>query len=297
MVHAENSECIGWLTDRLEAAGRIEPRYHAASRPRPVEREATHRVISLSEILDVPILVVHVSAREAAWEIRRAQSRGLKIFAETCPQYLFLTEADLDRPDFEGAKCMCSPPPRDRENQDVIWDGLRNGTFQVFSSDHSPSRFDDPRGKKIRGATGSFRWVPNGVPGIETRLALLYSEGVGKGRIDLTTFVALTAANPAKALRSLSAQGDDRGRGRRRHHRLGRRPGADPPQRDAPPRRGLHPVRGDAHPGWPGTVLSRGETVWDGETVSSAAGRGAFLPCDQPEAAAPLGRPVIPDLD
>ena len=296
MVHAENAECIGWLTDRLEEAGRTEPRYHASSRPRPVEREATHRAISLSEILDVPILLVHVSAREAAWEIRRAQSRGLKIFGETCPQYLFLTEDDLDRPEFEGAKCICSPPPRDRENQEIIWDGLRNGTFQVFSSDHSPTRFDDPKGKMVRGTTASFRWIPNGVPGLETRLPLLYSEGVGKGRIDLTTFVALTAANPAKIYGLHPRKGtiavgadadivvwdDEREvtiRNELLHHDV-----------DYTPYEGMR-IRG-----WPGTVLSRGEVVWDGETVSDAAGRGAFLPCDRPEAAAPLGRTVVAEL-
>ena len=297
MVHAENAECIGWLTDRLEEAGRTEPRYHASSRPRPVEREATHRAISLSEILDVPILLVHVSAREAAWEIRRAQSRGLKIFGETCPQYLFLTEDDLDRPEFEGAKCICSPPPRDRANQEIIWDGLRNGTFQVFSSDHSPTRFDDPKGKMVRGTTASFRWVPNGVPGLETRLPLLYSEGVGKGRIDLTTFVALTAANPAKiyglhprkgtiavgADADLVVWDDEREvtiRNELLHHDV-----------DYTPYEGMR-IRG-----WPGTVLSRGEVVWDGEKVSDAAGRGAFLPCDRPEAAAPLGRTVVAELE
>ena len=112
MIHAENFECLTWLTERLEAAGKTEPKYHATSRPMAVEREATHRAIALSEIADVPILIVHVSGREAADEIRRAKARGINIRAETCPQYLLLTEADLDLPDFEGAKCMCSPPPR-----------------------------------------------------------------------------------------------------------------------------------------------------------------------------------------
>ncbi len=297
MVHAENSDCIAWLTDRLEEAGKIEPRYHADSRPRPVEREATHRAIALSELLDVPILVVHVSAREAAHEIRRAQGRGLKIFAETCPQYLFLTEDDLDKPDFEGAKCICSPPPRDRENQQVIWDGLRNGTFQVFSSDHAPARFDDPKGKKLRGTGASFRWIPNGLPGIETRLPLLFSEGVGKGRIDLTTFVALTATNPAKIYGLYPRKGTIA-------------VGADADlvvwddERELTLSNDLlhhdvdyTPYAGMRLKGWPGTVLSRGKVVWDGNEVSDEAGRGEFLACEQPDAAIPLGRPVVEAME
>ena len=160
MIHAENSECITWLTDKLEQAGKLAPKYHATSRPRPVEGEATHRAITLAELLDVPVLIVHVSAREAVQEIQRAQARGLKVYGETCPQYMFLTEDDLDKPGFEGAKCICSPPPRDKENQQVIWDGVANGTFQVISSDHSPSRYEDPQGKMLQGEDASFRVVP-----------------------------------------------------------------------------------------------------------------------------------------
>ena len=252
MIHAENTDCIAWLTDRLEEAGKTAPRYHATSRPRPVEREATHRAITLAEVLDVPVLIVHVSAREAAWEIRRAQKRGLKVYGETCPQYLFLTEDDLAKPEFEGAKCMCSPPPRDAENQQVIWDGLRNGAFQVFSSDHAPTRYDDPKGKKLRGTEASFRWVPNGVPGIETRLALLFSEGVGKGRIELTTFVALTATNPARMYGLYPRKGTIAVGLGRRHRGVGRRPRRHHHQRHPAPQRGLHSLRGDAHQGLAG---------------------------------------------
>ena len=144
MIHAENADCIAWLTEQLEDAGLTAPKYHATSRPMLVEREATHRAIAFAELVDVPILIVHVSGREAIEQIRWAQGRGLKIYAETCPQYLFLSTADLDLPDFEGAKCMCSPPPRDKANQQVIWDGLENGAFEVFSSDHAPFRFDTP---------------------------------------------------------------------------------------------------------------------------------------------------------
>jgi dihydropyrimidinase len=288
MVHAENSEVIGWLTDQLEAAGLTAPRYHAASRPAAVEREATHRAISLSEIVGVPILLVHVSARDAVEQIRWAQSRGLPIYAETCPQYLFLTEDDLAKPGFEGAKCLCSPPPRDKANQEVIWQGLRSGLFHVFSSDHAPTRYDDPRGKMIKGTLAPFRYVPNGVPGIETRLPLLFSAGVMEGRIDLTTFVALTATNPAriyglyprKGTLAIGADADiviwdpelvAEIANERLHH------GVD-----------FTPYEGISVTGWPVVTLSRGEVVYRDGQVLAKPGRGRFLPCDTPEPARKL---------
>jgi dihydropyrimidinase len=198
MVHAENYDAIRFLTDRLERAGKTAPHFHAASRPIPVEREATHRAISLSEIVDVPIMIVHVSNREAMEEIRRAQQRGLKIYGETCPQYLVLTEKDLEGLNMEGAKYVCSPPPRDEASQQACWEGLQQGVFSLFSSDHCPFRYDDPHGKLAPKGRTSFRWVPNGIPGVETRLPILFSEGVGKGRITLNQFVALTATNHAR---------------------------------------------------------------------------------------------------
>ena len=143
-----------------------------------VEREATHRAIALSELVDVPILIVHVSGREAIEQIRWARAHGLKVFAETCPQYLFLTAEDLGIDDsYKGARCICSPPPRDKQNQQVIWDGLADGLFTVFSSDHAPFNFDSPEGKKPGGNEVPFRHIPNGIPGLETRMPLLYSEG------------------------------------------------------------------------------------------------------------------------
>ncbi|HEX7384861.1 MAG TPA: amidohydrolase family protein, partial [Burkholderiaceae bacterium] len=138
MIHAENADCIEWLTRRLEGEGRTAPRYHAFSRPMLVEREATHRAIALSELVDVPILIVHVSGREAVEQIRAARGLGLAVYAETCPQYLFLTAEDLGSDDaYHGARCVCSPPPRDKGNQEVIWNGLADGLFTVFSSDHA----------------------------------------------------------------------------------------------------------------------------------------------------------------
>jgi dihydropyrimidinase len=198
MVHAENYDAIRFLTDRLERAGKTAPHFHATSRPIPVEREATHRAISLAEIVDVPVMIVHVSSREAMEEIRRAQQKGLKVYGETCPQYLVLTAKDLEGLNMEGAKYVCSPPPRDAESQLACWEGLQQKVFSLFSSDHCPFRYDDPHGKLAPRGRTSFRWVPNGIPGVETRLPILFSEGVKAGRISLNEFVALTATNHAK---------------------------------------------------------------------------------------------------
>lgn len=197
MVHAENHDMIRWLKERLLQGGYVAPKYHAISHVELAEDEATHRAIRLSELIDVPILIVHVSASEAMAEIRRAQTAGLKVYGETCPQYLFLTASDLDRNGAEGAKFCCSPPPRDSAHHEVIWRGLANGTFQVFSSDHAPYRFDET-GKLAAGPNPTFPQIANGVPGIELRLPLLFSEGVGKGRISIHQFVALTSTNAAQ---------------------------------------------------------------------------------------------------
>ena len=279
MVHAENSDCIGWLTEQLELAGKAAPKYHATSRPIVVEREATHRAISLAELVEVPILIVHVSSREAMEQIRNAQTRGLRIFGETCPQYLFLTAADLDKPGFEGAKCICSPPPRTREDREAIWRGLDNGTFQVFSSDHAPSRYDDPKGKKIRGEDAAFRWVPNGVPGIETRMPLLFSGGVATGRMEITRFVEVTATNPSKIYGLYPKKGTIA-------------PGADADlviwdadRRFTLTNDMLHhdvdytPYEGIELTAWPAITISRGRAVWrDGQALGTP-GQGKFLPC------------------
>jgi dihydropyrimidinase len=198
MVHAENYDAIRFLTDRLERAGKTAPHFHALSRPIPVEREATHRAISLAEIVDVPVMIVHVSSREAMEEIRRAQQKGLKVYGETCPQYLVLTAKDLEGLNMEGAKYVCSPPPRDAASQVACWEGLQQKVFSLFSSDHCPFRYDDTHGKLAPKGRTSFRWVPNGIPGVETRLPILFSEGVKAGRISLNEFVALTATNHAK---------------------------------------------------------------------------------------------------
>lgn len=198
MVHAENEDAIEFLREKAERAGRTQPVHHARTRPVPVEREATHRATTLAEVADVPVMIVHVSNGAALDEIRNARKRGVRVFAETCPQYITLTADDLDKAGFEGAKWVCSPPPRDTAEQAEIWGGIEQGAFEVFSSDHCPFRFADPAGKDAPGARASFRNIPNGIPGIETRLPILFSEGVVKGRISLETFAALTATNHAR---------------------------------------------------------------------------------------------------
>lgn len=290
MVHAENADCIGWLTEQLLDAGMTAPRYHAHARPMLVEREATHRAIALAELADVPILVVHVSSREAVDQIRMAQGLGLKVYGETCPQYLFLTADDLDAEGFEGAKCICSPPPRDRANQEVIWRALENGTFQVLSSDHAPFAYGGPDGKQAHGEDAPFNQVPNGIPGLETRLPLLMSHGVMDGRIDIHTFVALTSTNAARLYglfprKGTIAVGSDADlviwdmdaprtiRNELLHHAV-----------DYTPYEGIE-VRA-----WPAVTLSRGDVVWqDGEYLGQP-GRGQFLPCERPAPAQVRGR-------
>jgi dihydropyrimidinase len=202
MVHAEGHDAIKYMTRKLEGSGKSAPYYHAEAHAEIAEREAAHRAISHAQLTDVPIVIVHVSGREAMEQIQWARRRGLKVFAETCPQYLLLTKDDLKglNMDFEGAKYVCSPPPRERESQVAIWEGICDGTFDIFSSDHCPFRYNDPAGtgKDNPKARTSFKWVPNGIPGVETRLPILFSEGVSKGRISAEKFVALTATNPAK---------------------------------------------------------------------------------------------------
>ncbi|HVF63884.1 MAG TPA: dihydropyrimidinase [Casimicrobiaceae bacterium] len=285
MVHAENTDCIAWLTAQLLAAGQTAPKFHATARPMLVEREATHRAIAFGELVDLPVLIVHVSGREAVEQIRWAQGRGLHVYAETCPQYLFLSNENLEGEGFAGAKCICSPPPRDIANQQVIWDGLVNGVFQVFSSDHAPFRFDGPDGKKVAGEHAAFSQIPNGIPGLETRLALLFSEGVMKQRIDINAFVALTSTNvaktyglyPRKGTIAIGADADlviwDDARelaitNAMLHHDVD-----------------YTPYEGMRLNAWPAITISRGEVVWDGSRPQGAQGRGQFLRCERAQPA------------
>jgi dihydropyrimidinase len=294
MVHAENHEMIKWLTGRLLERGLSAPQWHAVAHARLAEGEATNRAVTLSQLLDVPILIVHVSAGEAIEVIRNAQTKGLRIYGETCPQYLFLTAEDIMKPGVEGAKFCCSPPPRDAAAQQAVWNGLKNGTFQVFSSDHAPYRFD-ASGKLPHGERTTFKEIANGVPGIELRLPLLFSEGVQQGRLDLNQFVALTATNHAKIYglypkKGTIAVGGDADiaiwdperevtvTSAMLHDNVGYTPYE---------RRHLH--------GWPETVLSRGRIVVENGRLLAERGSGAFQACALSNAARPVGA-AVPEL-
>jgi dihydropyrimidinase len=278
MVHCEGYDAIRFLTERLEREGRTAPYYHAVSRPEIVEREAAHRAISHAELVDVPIMIVHVSGREAMEQVRWAQARGLKVYAETCPQYITLTAEDLRDAGVEmsGAKYVCSPPPREAESHAAIWEGLVQGVFQTFSSDHCPFRYDDPAGKlNPRGRT-SFRWVPNGIPGIETRLPILFSEGVSKGRISLQRFVELSSANHAR-IYGLKGKGSIA---------IGYDADIvlwDPNRRETIRQEILHhgadytPWEGFEVIGWPVTTILRGAVIAENGRVVGALGQGRIL--------------------
>jgi dihydropyrimidinase len=279
MVHCEGYDAIRFMTERLERAGKTAPYYHAVSRPPSVEREATHRAISHAELTDVPIMVVHVSGREPMEQIRWAQQKGLKVYGETCPQYIALTAADLKglNMDESGGKYVCSPPPRDPANWEAIWEGIRTGVFTTFSSDHCPFYFEGTQGKKNPKARTSFRWVPNGIPGIETRMQILFSKGVGEGRITLNEFVALTSTNHAKMYGLYPQKGSIA-------------PGFDadiviwdPNRKETIRQELMHhgsdytPYEGIAVTGWPVMTILRGETVMEEGRILGAKEAGRFL--------------------
>ena len=276
MVHAENNDMIKWIAQRLLARGHGAPKFHAVSHDPLAESEATNRIIAMSRLIDTPVLIVHVSGIEAVNTIRAAQTLGARVYGETCPQYLFLKADDIDRPGLEGAMFCCSPPPRDEASQEAVWAGLANGTFQVFSSDHAPYRYD-ASGKLPKGDKTVFKDMANGVPGIELRLPLLFSEGVGKGRLTLNQFVALTATNHARmygldSRKGTIAVGQD----------------ADiaiwDPQRqttitsaDLHDNVGYTPYEGRTIRGWPETVINRGRVVVADRKLQVERGSGMFL--------------------
>jgi dihydropyrimidinase len=273
MVHAENSDMIAWMTDRLLAAGHTEPRYHAPSRPALAEEEAINRAITLARFVDAALLIVHVSTPGGARLIREARASGAKIFGETCPQYLFLTAADLDRPGRDGAKYICSPPLRDAATQDALWVQVQVGTLQLVSSDHAPYRFDT--GKYHAGPDAAFNRIANGMPGIEMRLPLLFSEGVNKGRISLNQFVALSSTNAAKIYGMHPAKGT-----------IAIGSDADIAIWDPDEVRiagemhdamDYNPFEGREVKGWPITVLNRGRRIVDRGELLAKPGDGKFI--------------------
>ena len=274
MVHAENHDMLTWMAKRLTGKGHTEPRYHAPARPGLAEEEAINRAISLARLVDAPLMIVHVSTPGGAESVRRARAEGAFVFGETCPQYLFLNRDDLDRSGMEGAKYICSPPLRDVATQKMLWRHIAAETFSVVSSDHAPYRFDNT-GKFSAGHEIDFRGIANGMPGIEMRLPLMFSEGVKKGRITLNQFVALSSTNAARLYGMLPRKGT-----------LAVGADADIAIWDPEEKRtasvmhdamDYNPFEGMEVTGWPVTVLSRGRRVVDNNKLIAAPGDGVFV--------------------
>jgi dihydropyrimidinase len=289
-VHAENHGMISFMSKRLLAGGLTAPSAFWMSHPRLAEVDAIQRVAAMSQLVDQPVMVFHVSTAEGADAVRRARAAGVKLFAETCPHYLVLTADEVDRPGLEGAKWMCSPPLRQAADQDALWQALADGDLQVVSSDHAPYRFD-ASGKLAAGPAPTFKQIANGLPGIEVRLPLLFDAAVTKARLGLERFVALTSTNPAKLYglypkKGALAVGSD----------------ADVAIWNADKtvtlssamlhdRTGYTPYEGRVVKGWPETVLSRGRIAVRNGSLQVAPGSGRFLPRVAGAAAEPLGRP------
>ena len=294
-AHAENHGIITWMVKRLLARGYTQPKYHAISHARVSEAEAFNRLIGMAALIDQPIMIYHVSTAEGAKVIRGARGEGLKVFAETCPQYLFLTAGDLDRPGADGAKWMCSPPPRRVSDQEALWQALALGDLQTVSSDHAPYRFDET-GKLRAGDNPSFKQVANGLPGLEVRLPLLFDAMVSKGRLGLEKFVDLTATAPAKIYNlhprkgsiAIGADADIAIWDPEREVTL-----TDAMMHDLA---GYTPYAGRKLRGWPVTVLSRGRVIVANGKCSAEPGSGRFLARAGGEAAKPTSR-LVTDMD
>lgn len=272
LVHAENGGVIDVLVRRALARSETAPRYHALTRPPEAEAEATARAIALAAMAGAPLYVVHLSCAAALAHVTAARDRGLPVLAETCPQYLFLSIADYDRPGFEGARYVISPPLRQPADQEALWRGLAGGDLQVVATDHCPFTLAD----KERGRL-DFSRIPNGAPGIETRMMLLWDGGVRAGRIDAQRFVELTAAGPARVFGLWPRKGT-------------LAVGADAdlviwdPERETRLSAATLHMRVDYSPyegrivrGGPRVVMSRGEVIVDHGEWRGRAGRGEFL--------------------
>lgn len=282
MVHAENGDAIDVLVREAIEAGNLAPKYHALTRPPELEAEATARAVRLAEVAGAPLYVVHLTNAGALEAVRLARARGLagQIFAETCTQYFFFTKDDLDRPDFEGAKWVCSPPYREQSDQVALWQGIADNSLQVVSTDHCPFWFQGggegrPAGKEL--GRESFAKIPNGCPGIEERMMLLYTHGVRAGRISLNRWVELTSTNPARLFGCYPQKGAVA-------------PGSDadlviwdPEARRTLSATSLHQNTDyTLYEGWevvgaPRTVLSRGRVLVDDGTWKGEAGAGRFV--------------------
>jgi dihydropyrimidinase len=200
-MHAENGQVIDVLVKEAVAAGMRAPKYHATTRPSILEGEATHRAIRLAELAQTPLYIVHLSAGEALSAVTEARDRGVPVHAETCPHYLFLTPQEYERPGFEGAKYVMTPPLRDTHHQHQLWRGLRTDDLQVVSTDHCPFCFaEQPYGMKFSKQQGvdDFSKIPNGAPGVETRMPLIFDGAVLKHGMSINRFVEITSTAPAK---------------------------------------------------------------------------------------------------
>jgi dihydropyrimidinase len=272
-MHAENGGVIDVLVQRALAEGKTAPKYHALTRPARAEAEATHRAIALAEIADVPIYIVHLSAAEALEMVTEARDRGLPAFAETCPQYLFLSYDNYEEPGFDGAKYVMSPPLREQAEQSALWRGLAFNDLQCISTDHCP--FCMKEQKEL--GRNDFSKIPNGAPGVETRMSLVYDGGVRAGRITLNRFVELTSTSPAKIFGLFPRKGTIA-------------PGSDADIVVFDPNRTLtlsartlhmkvdyNPYEGRQVTGAADTVLSRGRVVIENGAFSGRKGGGSFL--------------------
>ncbi|MGW0311224.1 dihydropyrimidinase [Streptomyces flavidovirens] len=273
MMHAENGIAIDVLVEQALAEGRTDPRYHGEVREVLLEAEATHRAIQLARVADAPLYVVHVSAEEAVAEIAAARDKGLNVFGETCPQYLFLSTDNLAEPDFEGAKYVCSTPLRPREHQAALWRGLRTDDLQVVSTDHCPFCFT---GQKELGR-GDFSKIPNGLPGVENRMDLLH-QAVVDGHISRRRWIEIACASPARMFGLYPKKGTIA-------------PGADAdlviydPHAEQTISADTHHMNvdysayeGKRVTGQVETVLSRGELVIDQRQFTGRAGHGIYTP-------------------
>lgn len=272
MVHAENGDAAYFLQRKLVAEGKLAPKYHADSRPPRVEAEATARAIALAEITGAPLYVVHLTCEEALEEVLRGRLRGAPVTAETCTQYLYLTRDDLDRPGFEGAKYVFTPPARTKKDQDILWRALADGTLAALSSDHSPWNY---AGQKDIGRD-DFTRIPNGAPGIEERMMLAW-QGVAQGRLSVERFVEVTATGPARLFGLFPRKGTIT-------------PGADadlviwdPATKLRLTKAALHQnvdytlYEGREIEGAPRTVLLRGEVIVQDREYVGRPGSGRFL--------------------
>ena len=272
-MHAENGSAIDVIVQQALAEGKRAPKYHALTRPTTAEAEAVGRAIALAEMAGAPIYIVHLSCNDALEKIREARDRGLPVYAETCPQYLYLSLENMDAPGFEGAKYVFTPPLREKWNQEKLWNGLKHDHLQVVSTDHCPFCFKE---QKEMGRD-DFTKIPNGGPGVEHRMSLIYSGGVATGRFNVNRFVELVSTTPAKLFglyprKGTIAVGSD----------------ADlvifDPHRKHTISAATHHMRVDYSmfegiqvTGMPDVVLSRGRVVIESDKFLGRAGQGEFL--------------------